>query len=67
MGLGIEGPTLDALLRTAKDALGCAARHDVVMAYQEVRQADPIGASADYGRKLEHLQWMLEDLENGPV
>ena len=24
--LGIEGPTLDALLRTAEDALGCAAR-----------------------------------------
>ena len=28
---------------------------DVVMAYQAVRQADPIGASADYGRKLEQL------------
>jgi hypothetical protein len=38
---------------------------DVVMAYQAVLQADPIGASADYGRKLEHLQWMLEELENG--
>jgi hypothetical protein len=34
-------------------------------AFQEVQQADPMDASADYGRKLDNLQWMMEDLENG--
>ena len=34
----------------------------VVRAYQEVEKADAM--DADYGRKLDHLQWMVDDLEN---